>query len=100
MQNKLLTFFTFLLILTNVNVFSLDAPKENGWCAAVAPNMDWESQIQRIISNQRSQNIANGREQQASYTIPVIVHICYFTNNASQNIAKAHVFNSNSSIKP
>ena len=25
MQNKLLTFFTFLLILTNVNVFSLDA---------------------------------------------------------------------------
>jgi PKD repeat protein len=91
MQNKLLTFFTFLLILTNVNVFSLDAPKENGWCAAVAPNMDWESQIQRIISNQRSQNIANGREQQASYTIPVIVHICYFTNNTSQNIAASRV---------
>ena len=91
MQNKLLTFFTFLLILTNVNVFSLDAPKENGWCAAVAPNMDWESQIQRIISNQRSQNIANGREQQVAYTIPVIVHICYYANSAAQNINKARV---------
>ena len=59
MQNKLLTFFTFLLLLTNVNVFSVDAPKENGWCGSVAPNMDWETQIQRIISNHRSQNVSN-----------------------------------------
>jgi len=92
MKNNLLTLFTLLLLITNVKVFSVDNPKYEGWCASQAPDMQWEDQIQRIIRTQQANN-PNGRQQQVAYTIPVIVHICYYQNNTAQNISAARVQN-------
>jgi len=91
MKNILLCLFTFLLAITNVEVFSIDKIKNTGWCGSEAPSIEWESQIQRIIANQRMSSLINGQAQQTSYSIPVIVHICYYQNNATQNIAASRV---------
>ncbi|MBK9794007.1 MAG: T9SS type A sorting domain-containing protein [Sphingobacteriales bacterium] len=94
MKNKLLIFFTLLLSMIAGNVFSVDKNKDNGWCGTVSPGLEWENQIQRIINNQQIQSRLNGSQQsqqQIAYTIPVIVHICYYTNNSTQNINATRV---------
>ena len=90
MTKKLLLLVPFLLLMIG-NSFSVDKPTSKGWCASEVPSLDWESQIQRIIQMQQAQHAANGREQQISYTIPVIVHICYYQNTTSQNISATRV---------
>ncbi|HNC72823.1 MAG TPA: M43 family zinc metalloprotease [Chitinophagales bacterium] len=85
--------FTTCILFLGANVKAAEKNSNIGWCASEAPSMEWENQIQRIIATQRANNMANGREAQVSYTIPVIVHVCYYTNNSSQNIPANRVQN-------
>ncbi|HUM51564.1 MAG TPA: M43 family zinc metalloprotease, partial [Chitinophagales bacterium] len=90
MTKKLLLLFPFLLLMIG-NSFSVDKPTNKGWCGSDKPSVEWENQIQRIVQMQQAQHAANGREQQISYTIPVIVHICYYQNTTQQNISATRV---------
>ncbi|MFN8283538.1 MAG: M43 family zinc metalloprotease [Chitinophagales bacterium] len=90
MTKKLLLLLPILLLMVGSS-FSLDKPESKGWCGSEKPNADWENQIQHIIQMQQAQHAANGREQQIAYTIPVIVHICYYQNTTSQNISATRV---------
>ncbi|MCB0507648.1 MAG: choice-of-anchor J domain-containing protein, partial [Bacteroidetes bacterium] len=91
MKTKTITILILSLLLINFSAFSSE--KENGqnWCISKAPDMNWENQIQKIIQKQKAANMANGRVADNSYSIPVIVHICYYSTSTSQNIPASRV---------
>ncbi len=82
-----------VFIFNGLNSFSKGSSSKTseGWCGSIAPSIEWENQLQRIIANQKQKALLNGRQEQTqtNYTIPVIVHICYW--NSSQNISAAQV---------
>jgi len=82
-----------VFIFNGLNSFSKGSSSKTseGWCGSIAPSIEWENQLQRIIANQKQKALLNRRQEQTqtNYTIPVIVHICYW--NSSQNISAAQV---------
>jgi hypothetical protein len=91
MKKRLQAFFLFFLFIITTNTYAYNKlnSKADGWCGSVAPSIEWENHFQKLILAQNKKQLTNGRTTETSYTIPVIVHICYW--NSSQNISEAQV---------
>ncbi|MDB5226033.1 MAG: Zinc-dependent metalloproteinase lipoprotein family, partial [Bacteroidota bacterium] len=89
MTKKLLVPVTLLLLFAlNGKTFSAEKIKGTtggGWCTTESPGTSWEGALQRLIAHHN----AASRGAAVTYTIPVIVHIVYFTT--AQNISQAQV---------
>jgi hypothetical protein len=91
MKNLLLfwsIFFSAVVSTTAVAAEKNSGALAEGWCASGAPDIIWEDQFQQLL---QSRQTANGRIGNTSYTIPIIVHVIYYSNVTSQNITQAQV---------
>src|SRR3954464_13986716 len=89
MTKKLLVPVTLLLLFALIGKsFSKEKIKGTsaaGWCSTVSPDGNWESELQRLIAHHN----AASKSSAVTYSIPVIVHIVYYTT--AQNISQAQV---------
>lgn len=61
-----------------------------GWCGTKAPSDNWENAFQREVANYML-NHYSGRNSNVPISIPIIVHVVYYSNTAAQNISKAQI---------
>jgi hypothetical protein len=94
-MNKLI--FTTILLLFGFIGFSADKHENhsdhvNGKCGTIQPDINWENAFQ-IKMVEYLQGRQNGRIMEDSVTIPVIVHVCFYsvTSSSTYNISKAQV---------
>lgn len=76
-----------LVCLSNWNVFSNDKLPKNRTCATKIPTASWYQQFNQKLQMAALQSATQRTE--ASYTIPVIVHVVYW--NSVENISQAQV---------
>lgn len=83
---KVSPLFLYLMIFCNslaaqesqnhINASSVEVPTGRGVCGTQSPGEGWEQAFQSLIENYK-ENLYRNRNFQATYTIPVIVHILY-----------------------
>ena len=49
---------------------------KNRGCATIAPDVQWENALQKMIADRKLQE-SNGNKVQANYTIPIVIHIIH-----------------------
>jgi hypothetical protein len=91
MRRKITALLALCMLLMSAQAIEKNNPKTSeGWCNSNIPDDQWENTFQQRIA-QFQLDQAQNRNSQVPISIPVIVHVIYWNNNAQQNISKAQV---------
>lgn len=78
-----------LLLSTTFAIENKDGDRISRKCGTVMPSEQWQQDFQQRVTQYVSQNSGTQNRINASYNLPVIVHVIYW--DASQNISQAQV---------
>ncbi len=89
MKKTLLALITIAFLFQNSS-FGNNNDISEGWCGTKAPDDNWEHAFQREVANYML-NHYSGRNSSVPISIPIIVHVVYYSNTSAQNISKAQI---------